>query len=148
MTAFKRLDLNDTPAENDEEAEALAEEFIDAAPDDVLTASEYTWQFREMSVEYLVEHALAGLDQAAEHARNIRLDPALSNLERPVVVSLREEIGDGRDHTRSDLRLWDGVHRILSAWMLGVPTLQAAVGFPAGDFECCEKLRGGRMLRP
>ena len=132
--------------ENDAAAMELAEESIDAAPDDVLTAAEYIWDFRQMSVTDLFAMTTMKRSPAdvAEYAAALRLDPSRSDLSRPVVVSLREWRGNGHDHRFPPLELWDGIHRIVSAAILGVHSLPVAFGTPPGDHKHCEELRSER----
>lgn len=122
-------------------ATLLAQHYIDAAPDEVMSASEYTWQFHQVSVTTLMSMMFPGsCDRDFEnHARNVDLDPDQSDLSRPIVISHSEMHRDGRH--ADEMRLWDGVHRILSAWKLGIETLPAAVGIPPGDHQYCESLR-------
>ncbi len=101
------------------EAKCLAAEFIDAAPENAMSVEEYDWTLQMLSRRDLEDTGL--LNNFAEHARNIQLDPARSDLSRPVVVSL----GDGE---RYRVAVWDGVHRIMSALDLSHEPLPAVVG--------------------
>lgn len=111
---------------NAHEARRLAEQHLDAAPENAMSVEEYDWEFRMLSRQELLETGL--LVHFAEHARNIQLDPSRSDLSRPVVVS----IGDGE---RFRIAVWDGVHRIMSALALGHERLPAVVGTRKPEFQ-------------
>lgn len=100
-------------------ARQVAEAFLDAAPEDTQAVSEYDWGHRTLTREDLEDTGL--LVDFAEHARNIQLDPARSDLTKPVVVSLG-------DNESFPVAVWDGVHRIMSALARGVEGVPAIVG--------------------
>lgn len=105
---------------SDRQAEALAQMYLDAAPENAVSADEYVWAWARLTREDMERTGLKrGFDC---HAKNIGLDPSKSDLERPVVVS----VGDGE---RDPVAVWDGVHRIMSALALGSESLPAAVGY-------------------
>lgn len=104
----------------------VAEQFIDAAPENAMSVEEYVWEYRMLNRQDLVDTGL--LRDFAAHARNIALDPAKSDLSRPVVVS----VGDGE---RDRVAVWDGVHRIMSALHLGHDKLPAFVGTRKPEFS-------------
>lgn len=99
--------------------EAVAQMFIDAAPEDAQSANEYDWHLMDLSRDLIDGTGLH--HDFREHARNIGLNPARSDLTRPVIVSM----GDGERHP---VAVWDGVHRIMSAMALGRDALPAIVG--------------------
>lgn len=117
---------------NSHEAQEFAKQFIDASPEDTESTDEYDWRYTTLSWGDLVDTGMwPGRHQ---HARNINLVPEQSDFSRPVVVSL----GDG---TRNRIEVWDGVHRTLSALLLGrerVPELPAVVGTRKPEFRLQE----------
>lgn len=106
------------------EARELAAKFLDSAPEDTISVREYDWEFRALTRQELEATGL--LKDFDQHAQNIGLDPAKSDLSRPVVVS----IGDRAD---KGYEVWDGVHRIMSALARGVASLPAVVGVRKRD---------------
>jgi hypothetical protein len=107
---------------NSHEAMALAAQFLDASPEDTMSVDEYDWQYTTLSWGELIDTGM--WPRRHQHARNINLVPEKSDFSRPLVVSL----GDG---TRNRIEVWDGVHRTLSALLLGrekVPEVPAVVG--------------------
>lgn len=101
------------------QAKLFAASFLEAAPEDAGSVDEYDWALRWLTKKDLEDTGLG--TNFAEHARDISLDPAKSDLARPVVVS----IGDGE---LNRIAVWDGVHRIMSALAIGCDLLPAVVG--------------------
>jgi hypothetical protein len=104
----------------------LAEQYLDVAPDIAVSVDEYVWSQVRLTREDLI--ATGMLDSFDDHAANIGLDPAKSDLSRPVVVSA----GDGE---HAPLAVWDGVHRILSALARGEDSIPAVIGLRRESFD-------------
>ena len=104
-----------------QDALAYAKQFENSAPQGE-RADDFSWSARALTTAEI--SALAGGMQAAQDWMSSgQLDPAQSDLTRPVVAAYDE---NGR------LVVWDGVHRIASATLRNAP-LRVVIGTPATD---------------
>ena len=106
-----------------QEAENYARQWLDAAPEDTLSASEYDWELATLSKQDLLDTGIRPLSLGDD------VEPMRSDLSRPVVVSL------GNADTFQRFAVWDGVHRIVSALRRGVDELPAVIGRRKQDYE-------------
>lgn len=123
MTAKTQLRDNGfngiVPQDSDATLLALAEQFIDAGPESIQSAAEYLWMPLEVSLADLRESGY--LIGQVTRASAPWIIPEQSDLSRPIVASC----GDSPEDPFS---LWDGVHRMISAEILGKVSLPGAVG--------------------
>lgn len=96
-----------------------ANQWLDAGPVDMESTDEYSWELTELTHQDMVDTGIPILNTQT-FRDNIK--PELSDLSRPVVVSL----GDTNEHVR--IFVWDGVHRIISARQLGRESIPAVLG--------------------
>jgi hypothetical protein len=122
---YRTIDLDAYPAMT-LDPRSYAQRFIDAAPENAESVDEYEWHAVWLTREDLIETRL--LDGFREHALNIGLVPQLSDLSRPVVIT----VGDGEV---APLAVWDGVHRIMSALLLGRSPIPAMLGLRVGTAD-------------
>lgn len=107
------------PRDSDSTILALAEQFIDAGPESMQSAAEYLWMPHEVSLADL--RASGYLVGQVTRASAPWVIPEQSDLSRPIVVSCG-------DSPEAPFSLWDGVHRMVSAEILGAASLPGAVG--------------------